>query len=96
LNTISQRSLFLFKFNQISSDDEAPSSAPSSAPTAESDQTGGSNQPGSGGNGGGPGEKSGKRRALADARGKLILDNIKINRKKARNGAKNEWDNNFF
>jgi hypothetical protein len=91
LNTISQRSLFLFKFNQISSDDEAPSSAPSSAPTAESDQTGGS-----GGNGGGPGEKSGKRRALADARGKLILDNIKINRKKARNGAKNEWDNNFF
>jgi hypothetical protein len=65
---------------------------PSSSPTAN---TGGS---GGGGNSGGGGDqKNGKRRALADARGKLILDNIKQNRKKARNGANpNDWDNNFF
>ena len=69
-----------------------PSAMPSSSPTAATGGSqGGGSQPGGGDN------KSGKRRALADARGKLILDNIKQNRKKARNGAKtNDWDNNFF
>ena len=69
-----------------------PSAMPSSSPTAA---TGGSN-PGGGNSGGN--NKSGKARALANARGKLILDNIKQTRKKAaRNGAKpNDWDNNFF
>ena len=67
----------------------SPSAMPSSAPTTES---GGSN-PGDGNDG-----KNQKRRALADARGKLILNNIRQNRKKARNGANpnSDWDNNFF
>ena len=81
--------LTAFSDDSDDSPSASPSAMPSSAPTTES----GGSEPGDGNDG-----KNQKRRALADARGKLILNNIRQNRKKARNGANpnSEWDNNFF
>ena len=53
-----------------------------------------------GSTGTGGSNKSGRRRALADSRGKLALNNNKTNKKQARNGGRaarrNDWEDNPF